>query len=504
MPLDTSIPLQAQAPQMNPLQQALQIAQFRAYNANGMAAQQQLAANRATSQAYQQSVDPTTGQLDTNKLSSLIAQNPDSAFNYAQTMRAVNDARQSQQTYDRGQIGLSNDQLDSAQKHINWAYQTAGAIANNPNATTDDVMKALSVAIQNDQITPQIAAQALSDMPASGAPKGALQQWAANHVAQASGAAQQLGIMLPKTGAVSNGGGTTFTNTSPVTGQVTPTAVVQNTVSPETAAQLVDVVNADGSHSKVPAAQVLQQTGMGGVLPTQAQPQGGTGSGGNGRYPGGAFQTAPAAGTVEATQKANAAGGDMLVADQQSNAQSGTRINMLQNAQQALSSADSGQKSEGLQNLRGALVTFGLASKEQAGKVASYDEANKYLTQYAQNKAASFGHGTDSQLAAAMTGNGSTKISNLAAQDVVKVNIGLERMEQARMQAWQNSGLQPSQYAQWKSQFGSTMDPRVFIADQMDPAKVQSMVKSMNPKQQATFRTQYNWAVQNGYINGPQ
>jgi hypothetical protein len=38
----------------------------------------------------------------------------------------------------------------------------------------------------------------------------------------------------------------------------------------------------------------------------------------------------------------------------------------------------------------------------------------------------------------------------------------------------------------------------------MDPSKVQGMVKGMNPKEQATFRTQYNWAVQNGFINGPQ
>jgi hypothetical protein len=48
------------------------------------------------------------------------------------------------------------------------------------------------------------------------------------------------------------------------------------------------------------------------------------------------------------------------------------------------------------------------------------------------------------------------------------------------------------------------MDPRVFVADQLDPSKVQAMVKGMNPKEQATFRRQYNWAVQNGFINGPQ
>jgi hypothetical protein len=500
MPIDPNIALNASAPQpTNPLQQALQIAQFRAYNANGQAAQQQLDANNASSAAFKAATNPLTGETDYNKFRSIMAQGA-GAYNLPQINKSIIDQQQAQQTLDRGAVGLSNDQLDSAQKHLSWAYQSAAAIANNPNAKPTDVTAAVGRAIESGQITPQIAAQALADMPGADAPKGALQQWAANHVAQASGAAQQLGIMLPKTGAVSTGGGTTLYNQSPVTGQVTPTTVFQNTVSPETAAQMVDVINADGSHSKVPAASVMQQTGVGGLLPPQAQPQGGTGSGGNGRYPAGAFQTAPAAGTVEAQQKANAAGGDMLVADQQSNAQSGTRVNMLQNASTALANAQTGTGADKLNAVRGVIATLG----GPADKVASYDEANKYLTQYAQTKAASFGHGTDSQLAAALAGNGNTKISNLAAQDVVKVNLGLERMEQARMKAWESAGLQPSQYGQWKSQWGSQVDPRVFVADQMDPSKVQGMVKGMNPKEQATFRTQYNWAVQNGFINGPQ
>jgi hypothetical protein len=498
MALDPSIALNANAPQpANPLATALQVAQFRAYNANGLAAQQQLDANNAASRAFQQSTD-ANGNTDYNKFRAIMAGGA-GAFNLPQINKSILDQQQAEQNLQRGAVGLSNEQLESAKNHLGWAYQTAGAIANNPNATTNDVMSALSTAIQNKQITPQVAAQAIADMPGADSPKGALQQWAANHVAQAAGTAQQLGIMLPKTGSVSTGGGTTMYNQNAITGQVTPTTVFQNTVSPETAAGQYDVVKPDGTVETHSNAERLAQQGLGGILPPQAQPQ----ASGDGRYPQ-AVQTKPAAGVVDANQKTNAAGGDMLVADQQSNAQSGTRINMLQNAQQALASSDTGQKSEGLQTLRGALVTFGLASQEQANKVASYDEANKYLTQYAQNKAASFGHGTDSQLAAAMTGNGSTKISNLAAQDVVKVNLGLERMEQARMQAWESAGLQPSQYAKWKSQWGSQVDPRVFVADQMDPAKIQGMVKKMNPKEQATFRTQYNWAVQNGFINGPQ
>lgn len=506
MPIDPSIALNANAPKpLNPLQDALQVAQFRYLNANGLAQQQAVNANRATSAAYQQATDPTTGQVDNNKLVGILSQNPDAAYNLPQVMAGIQNLKQAQQTYQRGAVGLDTDQLENAKNHLNWAYQTAGAVANNPNATTDDVFGALSKSVASGQITPQIASQAIADMPGKDAPKGALQAWAANHVAQAAGAAQQLGISLPKTGSVNTGGGTTFYNQSPVSGQVTPTAVVQNTVSPETAAQMVDVIGPDGTRTKVPMASVMQQTGVGGLLPTQAQPQSGTGDGANGRYQGsGSFQTAPAAGTVDATQKANAAGGDMLTADRQSNAQSGARVNMLQNAQTALQNATTGGGADKIQAARSLLVTLGAAPQATADKVQSFDEANKYLTQYAQQKASGFGNGTDAQLSAAISGNGNTHISNLAAQDVVKVNLGLERMEQARMQAWEQSGLPAAQYPQWKSKWGSSMDPRVFIADQMDPAKVASMYNKMPPKEQTQFRTQYNWAVQKGYVTGPQ
>lgn len=206
----------------------------------------------------------------------------------------------------------------------------------------------------------------------------------------------------------------------------------------------------------------------------------------------------------QAADVAGQGAGQQLVADQQSNAASGTRMAMLQNASDALLNATTGQGAEKLQAFKGALVTAGLASQSQVDSVKNYDEANKYLTQYATAKAQGFGGTTDSQLAAAMTGNGNTHISNLAAQDVVKVNMGLEHMEQARMQQWQRSGLPPDQYATWKSQFGAAMDPRVFVADQMEPKKLNGMLQRMTSKESDTFSQQYRWAVQNGYINGPK
>jgi hypothetical protein len=375
-----------------------------------------------------------------------------------------------------------------------------GSLLTKADLSPSDIQGFVGTMVDAGAIPRQVADAELKSMPQDPAQ---IRPWLAQHFNAALSGEQQLANMKPQFAQINTGPATVAVNQNPnaigANGQSMGVGSVGYTVgnglSPSDAAAQVPVINPDGTPGTRSKASVLQEQGYGDALPA--------GFKSNGRYGasnGGVVATGPAAGTVEAVQKANAAGGDMLVADQQSNAQSGQRINMLQQAGDALSKAQTGTGADKLNAVRGLIATLG----GPADKVASYDEANKYLTQYAQQKAASFGHGTDAQLSAAMSGNGNTKISNLAAQDVVKVNLALERMDQARMQAWQNAGLQPSQYAQWKSQFGSTMDPRVFIADQMDPAKIQGMVKKMNPKEQATFRTQYNWAVQNGYINGPQ
>jgi hypothetical protein len=496
MPLDTSIALNASAPApINPLQQALQVAQYRAYNANGLAAQQGLDANRAISRAYQQATDPTTGQVDNNKLMALISQDPSAGFKMGDVVQGINTQRQQQQTLARGDIALNNDQRDNYASGTKFLTQQMATVdPKDPNAAKK-IIDIGTAAVQQGHIPAAMFKSVVAQFPddASQWP-----QFIQKRLASFQDPGAQLGSITPQTGSVNTGGGTQFTNTDRLTGKVTPTTFIANTVSPETAAQQVSVTDPDGTKRLVPMSSVLQRQGMGGVLPQQGAPQ----AVGSGRYQGGdgSFQTAPAAGVVDANQKANAAGGDILVSDQQSNAQSGSRINMLQSAGDALAKAQTGTGADKLQAIKGVVAMLG----GPADAAADYDKANKYLTQYAQQKAAGMGGGTDAQLAATVSGNASTKISNLAAQDVVKVNMGLERMEQARMKAWESANLPPSDYAKWKSQFGSTMDPRVFVADQIDPSKVQGMVKKMNPKEQATFRTQYNWAVQNGFINGPQ
>lgn len=512
MALDPTIALQAQPPSfdtaLKPVASLLGIA----------GAQQQLQTGRLQQDQLQGQLQEreNLSKIDWNKFRDQSGNlDPVAAGNAAmqaapgfygpQIAKQMNELAKDSITMKKGIQDLNQQQLEQIGSGL---Y----SLADKQDLGRNDVLGWASQFVEQHPNTAPLVMTALKYAPQTDNPK-AWQDWATrqrNGVLKPSEQGNDLNFV--------NAGGQTNIVSSNKFGIGVPKVVgtMNNTLSPSEASQMVEVTNPDGSVKLVPKAQAMQQNGLGALLPPQMQtqqsqqpnPQAGVQPGGmgtqNGRYPGGGFQIKPPSGVVDANQRANAAGGDLLVADQKSNAESNTRINMLQNAAAALGRADSGQNADKLQAMRGTLVTLGLATPDQANKVQSYDEASKYLTQYAQQKAASFGHGTDAQLSAAMTGNGSTHISNLAAQDVVKVNMALERMDQARMKAWESANLPASQYAKWKSQFGSTMDPRVFVADQLDPSKVQAMVKSMNPKEQATFRTQYNWAVQNGFINGPQ
>jgi uncharacterized tellurite resistance protein B-like protein len=489
-PLDTSIALQAKAPEMsNPLEMMLKVGQYKYLQQNSNKLQKDMDSNEAVSKAIQASTGPD-GKVNMRNVQSLIASDPSAAYNL-QAATGTNLAQTGQQIgNDTAQIGQQGAQLQLTQAQRSDLVRQTSAALGDPDLSYAKVVDMATANAKANGVPDAVLHQVISNLPPD---KAGLQQVlkAKLNALQEPGAA--LGTYMPATGSVATGGGTTMTNTDKMSGAVTPTATFQNTLSAGDAAAQVEVTKPDGTKILVPKAEVLRQQGMGGILPQQGNPQ----AGGSGRYPGntGAFQTAPAAGTVEASAKANAAGGDILVADRQANAESGKRINMLTSAADALTKAQTGTGADKLQSLRGVVAMLG----GPAEAATDYDKANKYLTQYASAKANGIGNGTDAQLAATVSGNANTKIANLASQDVVKVNLGLERMEQARLDAFERT---KSDYGKWKSQFGATMDPRVFVADQIDLGKAQKMYSAMKPEEQAKFKAQYNWALQNGYITG--
>lgn len=487
MALDTSIPLQTKTADINPLATMLQVQQYKYLQQNSNRLNLDTNASQAVGQAIQRNTNPD-GSVNYAGVQSDLSKDPNATYGL-QNATGQNLVQQGQVTTNNSnQLKLTSDQQAHLAQHL-------GTVLAKPDLSYADAATAAAQAGQMYGLPPEVIKQSIASMPTDPAQ---LKPYLQARLASLQAPGAQLGTMTPNPTATSDGATTTFRDMNPITNPGIVGTSYDQKLTPGQASTRLPTVAPDGTPGSVPFSSTVPQ----GVLPPAYQ---GGGQVAPGRYPqqpaqGGFIPSGQAPGVGEAATAAGQGAGQELLADQKSNSQSGARINMLQNASSALANAQTGTGADKLNAVRGLVATLG----GPADKVASYDEANKYLMQYAQQKAASLGNGTDAQLSAAITGNGSTHISNLAAQDVVKVNLGLERMEQARMQQWTKSGLPPAQYSQWKSQFGATMDPRVFIADQMAPQKVGAMLLRMNSNERANFQTQYNWAVQNGYINGPQ
>lgn len=259
--------------------------------------------------------------------------------------------------------------------------------------------------------------------------------------------------------------------------------------------------DAEGNPTFINQGALADQTAAGG------QPFGGS----NGRYPGaqGGAQAGgvrPSLGPAEASAQATMGqkSATQYAAEQQAAGGYGTRMFNLTKALTGLQNADTGPGSETVNMAKSFLLSHGPDFLQHMGvdpnKIQAYDEANKYLIQYAMNQAGALGEGTDSKLATTLSGNANTHISNLAAQDVVRANMALERMNQAAVNSFGQTGLSPAKFSGWKAQFASRVDPRVFAYDMLDEGKQRAMYNSMNDAQRKQFTQQYNWATQNGFL----
>jgi hypothetical protein len=242
---------------------------------------------------------------------------------------------------------------------------------------------------------------------------------------------------------------------------------------------------------------------------------GSAGAPGNGRYPGNTPAGGPVAPALSPAAQAagTAAGkgsGDQLVQDNTWANGFATRMFNLSKALTGLQNADTGPGSDAVNTAKSFLLAQTPAGLGKylpgvdPNKIASYDEANKYLIQYAIGQAGSLGEGTDSKLATTLAGNANTHISNLAAQDVVRANMALERMKNAQVQQFNATGLPADKYQTWASKWNAQVNPSVFAWDTMTPEAKAKASTLMTPAQRQQFTAQYNWALQNHYIDGTQ
>ncbi|OXI24364.1 hypothetical protein [Burkholderia sp. AU15512] len=456
MPLDPSIPLQFKTAEFNPLQQALQVAQFRAINASGQAQQQQLAANQAASEAFKQSTD-ANGNTDYNKFRSIMASGA-GAYNLPQINNSILDAQQKQAT-------LTGTNLDQAMKTQSALRQGLGSLLTKPDLSPQDVMNFGVTQLQAGAITPQVFQAEMQSMPSD---PQALRGWLQQHYMSALSGETQLNAMMPKYAQVNTGPATVAVNQNPLAaggGVGTVGYTVQNGLSPSEALAPGLTLNKNGQPTTYTKGQMA-----GGQVP---------------QVPGGGYATGAPLGASDVASGAATRYNTLQTAASQAK----PMMQTYDLANQAVQGAIAAGKGAGpIASAGGVVQTLlgALGQKPTGDSVKDYQLAVSYLNSAADQAAQSLGlSGSDARVAAAKAGQPDPNNMNLPAlQESIAHAKGLQQALLDRQQATTNflaqNGNNTSQLPQFEAKWNQSFNPDVsYIRSLADPAAQQAAMQQL-------------------------
>ncbi len=473
----------------------------------------------AVGRAYQQATQPD-GTLDVNQLRSIIAADPTAA----PAAQSANESAQSLGTSQQS-MALRNMQAQ------NNALDSLSSLNGGAGPTHDQVMQTLQVGIKQGWLQPHNADAVLTGMPPGDDPQSmATRQHMIQTMGQQLSSAQErlqnlYGAPTVMGDGQQNQPGMVAGQLSPNRGAFVPSgAPIQQYPSRGDLLTQQPGIGPDGRPTVVPLGTRIQQQGRPdlagpagtppGTVPSSLLPKGYTG-----RYaaPGAApVAAAPGSPPMPASPDGSvpvglapgqAAEADAAVqhASQARDAANtySTRMQPLLAAQQALANAKTGSGAEVLNTLRQTLQTFTpnmldgfrplLGSKEQD---AAFDEARKYLTNYAANTPGA--NRSDAGGATAANANANVHISPLAAQQVVQAAIGMERMKQAQTMEFNESGMPGGQYDRFQSGLATKADPRAFAADLQTPDQRKAILDGPG---RANYLASLRLGIKHGLVN---
>ncbi len=218
MPLDPNIILNAQAPPPpNPIAIMGQIAQAGEAVQNNKLLQQKVGTNQAVSDATKASIDPQSGQVDTNKLMGILSKDPRAQADLPNIM---------------GQI-LTNQQqqFSTAQQHLsNMSGRLSTLLKTAPGSLSQkDVLESMGQMLSEGLINPKEFATEAENLPAD---EGGIRQFLTQHLNRTLESQQRLNAMLGSPTTTETGAGTQYGTFGPETGYH-PGPTVTRGLSPE-------------------------------------------------------------------------------------------------------------------------------------------------------------------------------------------------------------------------------------------------------------------------------
>lgn len=428
--------------------------------------QQQMQTNLATSDAVKQATNPITGEFDPRLATARMSQGP-AAYNLPQFMQQMTQQQQAQ-------VGLDTSKFDLANKQLMAVRTALSSILAKPDASPTDYIHAAMEMVKTGMATPKMVSDMIATMP-KGGPE--LKQWGINHLVNTMTAQERLNAVMGtpqmQQGVDAQGRPMQIPlSVSPIAG-VNVLPVNQGNAQPGSAPQGV-----------MPGGQA--QPNAGGLPVAQSQ----TGSTG--------LVTGMAPGQKENLESSAKAYSEL----QNEVGNSGQRVFQLQEALRGLQGTNTGPGTEFRNTLESYLLALpgakGLGIVDEKG-VINYDKAQKYLTQIASSQPGAMG--SDAKLATASLASPSTKISNEAAKDIVKVLIGAERVKQAQADIFGKTGALPGEFSKWAVQWSKNVDPRAFSLDMLDGNARAELVNGLKGAERRKFFDSVKLALAAGVID---
>jgi len=450
---------------------------------------QQIGGKEALGRAITSAFDPQTQQVDFDKAQAGLAQDPAGAFALPEFSAAV-IARHIEQN----KLGAAD--LDLGLKQSKAIADTVTPLLSSQTPLTRDQVigvmqdRLIKSGLFHDPGSVQIFTNFATNLPQDDA---GIRQALQNAGMQANTTAEGIALFRGNPQNVDVGGRIVNQQVSPLTGQMQINGAMDKSLSPESAAELVQVIGPDKKPYFVPK----------GSLVGDGAPSGG-GGGGNGRYPA-ANPGAPAG----AVAQAGFAPGDATTMEDSAKtflADNGAvpdlrrTLTAFDQAYDTIRKAKTGPGSEAMQNLRGVADTYGLKLPVLTNKTETeaYAEANKWLTTALTTEAARLGLGTDAARKMASDAQPGVHTVHGAAVAMIPVLKGLKAMEVAAPLLAQAQGVTPQNYVEWRAKWANSVDPRAFGADLMPAADRKAIIAKMSDEQKRRYAAGLRSAISAG------
>lgn len=425
-------------------------------------------ARQAAGQALQGAVGPN-GQVDENALMRAVAADPRAALAAGETA-TQSLGRQVQQ------VTIDGQQLDQHLKQLGAERNALTALLANPNAGPKDAAQSLGELVAAGVMKPEQALSFAQTIPSDPAE---FKSFLTRHMIGNMDQEKQLSLIGMGQPQLFNVGdhavevrlsrNPAIPSTMGPQGEAIPQGGLPMTMSPAEKAERVPFVGPNNQPQTISKGEIATPEGM-------PKASGVTG-------PGGTLNAGLRPGVAEAAQASSQQYADDLKAA--GSAQ--TQMVPLRKVYDLLPTTNTGPGTQVTNGWRSFLHSqLPMLDKIIPGfdqrkiDTANADELKKYMVQIASASAAQFGAGTNEKLAVAASGNPNPDMSNLAARDVVRMNIALLRAQQARMAAFEETGGDPQDYAKFSAKWARQVDPRAFMLDLLSKQERQKVLSGIN------------------------